>query len=255
MNLQGWSASVLRAHATMVLIALAAVLPFLAVAFAAPTQDSVAASISQLRSRDARERSAAADALVKAGPQAIPALLAAVDSRIGLAVNAILVRMGPPAVAKLMEAIKQPELRAQAGDALYQVITPASSKHLQALIKCTADPELTHACGRAMVKILGAGARSRAPAIAALLKSQDKDVRVYACLALGQIGPRARASVQDLAAALKDAEADVRRAAARALGAMGTAAKSAAPALEAAGSDPDGDVRRLSAEALRKVSA
>ena len=216
--------------------------------------DSIADSIALLRSRDAQARVHAVDVLVKAGPSAVPKLLAAVDNRNELAVTLVLARMGQPAVDKLIELLGQPELRAQAGEALYQVITPAAVKQAPALIDCLKDEQLKHSCGRALVKVIGPKAKSRVPALLQTLKSRDKDARMYACLALGQIGPRAKSAVPELILALKDDEAAVRRSAAGALGKLGSAAKAAAPALEAAAQDGDGDVRRLAAEALKKIS-
>ena len=247
MNSHGWTIAVLRARAKVILIAslqMSALVVF--------AGDSIEESIQLLHKRDQRAR--AVEALVKAGPDALPKLLAAADVRNGLAINAILTQMGHPAIVKLVDLMRSGDQRITAADALNRVITRAEFKQAPALIDCLTDAQIKHSCGQALVKVIGPESRGRVLALLKALKDKDPDVRMYACLALGQVGPKAASAVPELSLALKDEAAAVRRSAAGALGKMGPAAKPAVPALKAAAEDSDGDMRRMAAEALKKIS-
>jgi HEAT repeat protein len=72
---------------------------------------------------------------------------------------------------------------------------------------------------------------------------------------LGQIGPAAKEAVPALIAVLKDEDSELRASAATALGGIGPAAKEAVPALSVALKDKDKRVREIAASALRKIRA
>ena len=85
------------------------------------------------------------------------------------------------------------------------------------------------------------------------LKSEDKDVRMNACIELAKAGPRAASAVQSLITLLKDNDPDVRRLAAYALGEIGTASKPALPALKEMLSDPDRQIVMQVVNSLRSI--
>jgi HEAT repeat protein len=91
------------------------------------------------------------------------------------------------------------------------------------------------------------------PALTALLKDPDEDVRKEAADALGECGKEARDAVKALAELLKDTDKEVRCAAAEALGNIGPEARDAVPALKAARGDKSEDVQQAAAEALESI--
>jgi HEAT repeat protein len=77
----------------------------------------------------------------------------------------------------------------------------------------------------------GADAKTAAKPLAALLKHDDKNLRLQAATALSRIGPQAKEAIPNLLAAIKDKEPEVALRAMVALGNMGPAAKEAVPEL------------------------
>ncbi|MCY1036665.1 HEAT repeat domain-containing protein [Corallococcus sp. BB11-1] len=126
------------------------------------------------------------------------------------------------------------------------------ASRLAELLK-SSDPELRMNAVRAM-EAMGAGARSQAPQLAALLKNPGpEDLRRAAAEALAAMKGDARAQAPVLAPLLKDPEDEVRRAVAEALVAMGPGAREQVPVLVELLKDPDADVRAASARVLGAV--
>lgn len=92
--------------------------------------------------------------------------------------------------------------------------------------------------------------RAKVPELSAALRMDDEDIRLGACLALGQIGKDA---VPSLIPLLDDPDANVRYYAVWALGQIGPNAGDALPAIQKALRDSDGDVRRKAVFALGRV--
>lgn len=212
MNMKGWGLSFLRARAKMILIGSLLVCGGLPV-FATTVADNIKA----LGAHDPAVRRQAVEDLVKAGPDALPELLAAATNRRLLAISTIVGRMGRPAVPKLIKLLKAPKLYAAAGTMLAQVINPDSRAQIPALLSCLKDPVLKHYCGQALLRTVDQGAKGRVRDIAEALKSRDKDVRIYASTALGQMGATAAEAAPALEETAKDADPRVQQAAAEAL--------------------------------------
>ena len=85
------------------------------------------------------------------------------------------------------------------------------------------------------------------------LKSDDKDTRVNACVALSEAGPYAEAAIPALIESLEDPEPLVRSLSAYALGRMGEKAAAAIPALEACLQKPHRDVTPSVANAIVEI--
>ena len=85
------------------------------------------------------------------------------------------------------------------------------------------------------------------------LKSQDKDQRQNACIALAEAGPYAAEAVPALIEALKDSESLNRSLAAYALGRIGPKASQAVPALKECLNTPDPEVTPAVINALRAI--
>jgi HEAT repeat protein len=94
------------------------------------------------------------------------------------------------------------------------------------------------------------------PALAELLKDNDKFVRLAAVDALlGYGAPEAKAAIPDLVRLLKDDDWGFRSSAAIALGRIGPEARAAIPALTELLTDKDARVPQAAAEALQKIKA
>ena len=104
------------------------------------------------------------------------------------------------------------------------------------------------------VDLLGFLGEPAVPCLTRALSDQQKDVRIAAAWALGDIGPGAHRAVVPLAEALGDPSPGVRAAAVRALAQIGEAAKPAIPYLTKALQDKDETVRDYAAEALKAVN-
>jgi len=214
----------------------------------------------QLKSQNRDVREAAIRAVGNMGAEAkraVPGLLNVVvveqHEELRTAAMDALVSLGEEAVPDTAKALKddRPPMRL-AACAILGRIGPRAGKAATALAATVKDksPEV-RAAAAAAIGGLGAEGRSAVSAVAGLLKDPEWKVRLAAATALGRIGPEAKGAVRNLVAALSDEEAEVRAAAATALGRIGAAAKSAIPALEALKSDPSEAVRKAAAEALR----
>jgi HEAT repeat protein len=174
--------------------------------------------IEKLTVADPRIRRTAADALVKIGPPALPALITALQSAdvtLRWTAASVLGDLGSDAAEAapiLALAIQDPDPQVR----LYAIIALGDIGPAAA----TAIPELTQA-----------------------LQDSDPIVRVYAPLALRKMGAAAKVAIPDLVTTLQDANGRVRLNAAYALGEMGTDAATAIPALETLLGDPLAYVR------------
>ena len=175
--------------------------------------DEDALSLQWRDTHDARENGRTVGEVVKAlgqiGPAAIPALVRRLDFRPddqGENTNAALApaasalgRIGLPAVPALLEALKDPEKKYGAIDALGDVGASAADRSVPALIPLARDP--------------------------------DSIVRGGVVSALGHMGPRAQDAVPALVDALNDESDSVRLNAIWALAGIGAGAQAAVPAL------------------------
>ncbi|MEK7384627.1 MAG: HEAT repeat domain-containing protein [Elusimicrobiota bacterium] len=213
--------------------------------------------ISALRDPKPETRAEARAALVKAGPEAVPALVAAIAGERSRRINSkILEDMGPQVtVPALMALLDDPELRGKAGSQLFLLIGPESGHLAPELLTCISQkPEVRHYCGQALVKSMSQKSSVQTALLASALKDGLSDVRLYAAAALGQIGSRAKQAVPALAEALKDSEPVVRLNAALALGKMGRGARPALPALRAAALEGPPELRRQIEEIVKGIN-
>jgi HEAT repeat protein len=172
--------------------------------------DSISDAISAVASVNRAKRAEARQTLIKAGPAALPQILAAETNHKRLAILAVVAGMGKPAVPKLVALLDNPDLRAAAGDALEQVITPESQAQAPALVRCLQVPETKHFCGQSLARVADARTQAQVPALARLIKSPDRDVRRYAIAALTQIGAGAQTALPAIRTALKDPDPQVK---------------------------------------------
>ncbi|OGR90840.1 MAG: hypothetical protein A3J74_09370 [Elusimicrobia bacterium RIFCSPHIGHO2_02_FULL_57_9] len=214
------------------------------------------ALIAQLRSLEPEERVSAMDALVKAGPQAVAEVVGSVKgARSREMAGRILARMGSKILPDLMSLLDDSQRRMAAGGFLFQLIGPESSHLAPKLLDCVSNkPEVKHYCGQALVKAMSPRAAAQAGKLAAALKDNNPDVRLYAAAALGQVGPHAASAVPALGKALEDPEVAVRAAAADALAKMGANAKSAVPALRQAAFGANPELKRRIETALQEIN-
>ncbi len=100
---------------------------------------------------------------------------------------------------------------------------------------------------------VGTKSPQAAAGMAGLLADPDIQVRLAAAMGLEGLGPDAAGAVPALIKALKDKDSDVRKRAVRALGAVGPAAAEAAPALVEALREAEADVRVEAEFALGRI--
>ena len=226
----------MRARARVITLAITA--SALALSLPAAAVDALPALIAALRDPKPETRAEARAALVKAGPEAVPALVAEMkNGRQQRIMLAVLERMGPASVSKLIEMLSDQDLRVQAAAALAHVSGPKAAAHVPALLTCLRSPEVANLCGTALIKA-APKAGGHLPAFLAALKDARPDIRAFAAAAIGQIESRPKAAVEPLIAVLKDPEAAVRMGAVAALGRMGKRAQAAVPILKALELDP-----------------
>ena len=91
------------------------------------------------------------------------------------------------------------------------------------------------------------------PAMIVVLKSQEKEARIDACVKLARAGSKAAAATEPLIPLLQDEDPVVRRLAAYALGEIGPEAKAALPALKEMARDADRDAVRQVINSLKKI--
>lgn len=147
----------------------------------------------------------AISALGDIGPtakSAAPVLISSLgdaDPQVRFSAEQSLIKMGKAVVPALMEGLKNEKLHA--------VVSP-------------------------VVAAIGPDASAAVPALAAMIRSKDPEIRREAILALAAIGPDARSTVPEMIKLLEDPQSTNRPAAAYALGRLG--AKEAVPALKKA---------------------
>ncbi len=246
----------------------------------------------RLRDEQEAVRAAAACALGRIGPVAavaIPDLIEMLkdekESVVSSAIGA-LGRIGPvaeSAVPALVEAMKdeQLEIREAAAEALGRIGSSAAETTPALLDTLKDDVESVRRAAVEALQKMGASAASvliellrnegetghkhdvamalmgigpsAAPALAEALGDESDDVRLYASLALKEIGGDAEAALPALIEALKDELDRVRLNAAWALQGLGRAAKAAVPALIETLTDANGGVRHNAVLALGRV--
>jgi HEAT repeat protein len=232
--------------------------------------EAIPSLISALQDAHDPVREAAALALGQMGQKskpAIPALMLALKDKSGLvrtwAAQALL-KLGPDAkaaVPALVEALQNKRdngVRSWFAQALGG-IGPAAKAAVPALVEALGekDDSLRIWAAIALGEI---GAKAAVPALieAAKDKGNGNGGREYAIEALGKIGPGAKAAVPILLEALGTREPlAFRCTVAEALGGMGAAAKAALPALTAIARDRSayGPARKTAAEAVMKIDS
>lgn len=211
--------------------------------------------VTGLGDRDPEVRDSSEKQLVKAGAEAVPQLLTALDSaRKRDAVVRIFNRMGCDAIDTLIKLLDGEETRAKAGSMLFQAANPGCVKYIGAYLTCMENPAAGNYCGAALVKTSGPKAKAWLPELKKRLGGGEAYSRSYVIAAIGEMGKKAAPAVPELLAALKDPAPIVRLAAAAAIGKTGVKDQEARAALEAAAAgDSDGEVRRTAAEALKAL--
>lgn len=193
-------------------------------------------------------------ALAEAGPEGIPFLLKAVQSKTGYSrtVAHVIRQMGPKALPKLVEAAKDPAaaVRALVASALGRLaweVKPALPI-LSVLLK-DRDPRVRIAALQSVLGLreIGYGLVGEA------LANQDPKVRAKAVDAAMRNRKLAIKVVPQLAKVLSDPSPRIRQLAADALGRAGQAAKPASAALLALLKARERDVRAAAARAFRTI--
>lgn len=204
-------------------------------------QTAVAMLIPATRDRDEVVRWMAVTGLMRyAGPstpEAVPALIQALDADSGVARNAAIAlnRIGPPASAAahaLAAEVRRPYPPTQKG--VYNIEVGRAR-----VMKLTAAIALGNIGGPAVPELVG------------LIKDPDANIREAALIGFHYAGA---APVPGLIELLRDSDAGVRKSAAEALGNCRRGAQAAAPELaRALKEDKDAGVRKSAVDALPKV--
>jgi HEAT repeat protein len=251
-------------------------------------EEQVKRSLAGLKSKDPKERAAAAKALGRAGPQAEGALpdlaeaLGDLDGTVRRHAFAALMKIGKgpdAAVEGLLKALrsKDREIRRDAAGKL-GVLGPRAGKAAPALGALLADPETRPQALGALVRV----GKPAVPVLVQALKSKVEPIRRSAAQALGQMGDKATEAIGPLIAlfedpptyrdvvvalgkigkpavpalvkALESGEEEVRRGAATALGHIGGAAEDALPQLKTLSrTDPSMSVRLAAGVAVERI--
>jgi HEAT repeat protein len=212
----------------------------------AKAEDAVPALVALLRQDKAEPvRQAAAEALAKVGPRAVPALVDVLKDREpssrDAAANSLRL-MGPgakEAVTALAARLKDdsPDVRQRAAEAL-GAIGPDAKDAAPALVEALKDPGNAEGAPRglgpstvrdaALAALLHLGpeaekalARDGLPVVVLRLKDRDPAVREAAAITLAYLGPKGEAVVPALVEACRDSQKEVRAAAGSALGQLG----------------------------------
>jgi len=125
----------------------------------------------------------------------------------------------------------------------------------QRLGRCFRLPQPPQYDYEATARLLAHCGKPAVPALADVAETSDNPFkRLYALLALQEIGPQAAEAVPALIRMLNErGESKDPEAVANALGGIGPSARAAVPALEKALADPDESVHAAAAEALKKI--
>lgn len=265
-------------------------------------QEEVRAAVSRLaaalKNKDAQVREAAARALADLDPDPktlrpiLQEALAGVDAETLSTVMDAFAGLGQRILPRLIEALKDPQVRGRAA-AIIGRIGPPAKEAVPALIATLEDKNSqTRAEVLFALAAIGPDAKAAVPAIVQSIQDQDINVRYGACYALGKIGPAAVTakpeltenltqadqflamtsawalaqidpqcsvtapkSVPVLVKALAEPEPMVRIHAAESLGRLGPLAKQAVPALkQTALEDENADVRAAADTAIRAIA-
>lgn len=248
----------------VVILCLLLCLPPNGTVWAQPLQDTqIISLIEKLTDSDFRVRHDAADALLKIGYAAVPALSEALQDQskqVRWYAASTLGEIGAEAKAAVPQLIvtlqdEDEYVRRIAAYALGKIGVEAALAvpYLIATLQ-DGDRNLRSVAAYALGKI-GAEASAAVPYLTAALQDADKEVRSYAATALGRIGADAKVAVPALIASLQEENQYVRRSAADALGHIGLEAKAAVPALITALQDENKYVRVNAAAALGRIGA
>lgn len=220
----------------------------------------------------------ASEALIKAGPPAVPVLVEGLrnkDIKVIRHINRSLIKIGRPAVSPLIEALKDSngEVRRNAatvlgfiGDKdaikpLLESLKDKESNFIAANALCKIDqsiaPSLMEMSRRsdsvtreAIIRTLGLlGDKAALPLLIESLRDSDGVIRLQAVQALGLIGDKS--TTQQIVMALRDSDKDVRIAAVKSLGWIGDNAS--VKLLVEALKDDDSEIRIWAAESLGMI--
>jgi len=215
-----------------------------------------------LKDADATTAQYALDALATIGPKAVPRLVELLkDKEIRVQVVYVLGQIGPgaaPAVDALAKLIDDPDenLSTEAVLAIGK-IGPDAKSAVPALVKslqqenCPNAHAIVYSLGR-----IGPNAAAAEPMVVKAMKSKDGSLAVVSAWALTKIAPRSTTTagaIPVLVAGLSDSLPETRRAAAESLANIGPAAREAMPALKKALNDESKSVREAAANALKAV--
>jgi HEAT repeat protein len=163
-----------------------------------------------------------------------------------------------PSVNRLARGLTDPQPRARLESLHFlELLGEAAEKAADAIIKAMCDPNpfVRWAAARTIGKLRRSGKvppkpEKAVPALAALLKDSDIDVRLAAAATLELYGPKAAGAVDALIYCLKVGDPSIRLAAMRTLLSIGDPALRAIPALIALLSDSEAKLRQGAAETL-----
>jgi HEAT repeat protein len=206
----------------------------------------------------------AVDALASLGPKIVPRLINALKNKdLRLHAARVLGRIGPeakeaaPALAAALDDAEG-EYRREVQFAL-GAIGPAAAPAVPSLIESldSDDDQIRNSAVYALGRI-GPAAKTSASALTKLLSSEDDFVRFSALWALVRIEPNdkqlAAAAVPAMVVLLADSRELVRAEAATTLGELGPAAKAALPDLKKASADANPTVSAAAKQSIERIS-
>jgi HEAT repeat protein len=224
---------------------------------------AVSAWVKDLQGKDLLPRVQAINALMRAGPEArpaVPALLAVFGEKdaslLPPLAAAALSRVGPDAGPDLRKGLASKSAAERAGAALtLGLIGPpaaAAAGDLAGALKDD-DAAVRQAAAQALGR-LGPAARSAGPALEAALADRDAGARVEAAWALWRVRGEAR-GVAALTAALKEDNSALVQRSIAVLAEIGVKASAAAPALQTLLAGKEAPTRLAAAEVLARVTS
>lgn len=215
-----------------------------------------------LKNADEKTLVAMLDAMATLGPEIVPRLVSALEIEAARPyVCYILGQLGPdaaPAVDGLIKVLqdKNPDTRHEAIMALAE-IGPAAKSAVPALAAALKSDEKDRFAAAYALGRIGPDAVDAEPLLLALLGGDDQTLALISAWALAHIHPECptccEKAVPVLIAGLGDDEARFRKEAAEGLRCFGKGAERAGEALKKALNDPDADVRKAVAEALKSL--
>lgn len=166
-----------------------------------------------------------------------------------------------PATGRSDRSVAPEELRRRQ---LYEAIVYLGPKGVLALSRALHDEDVHLRKNAALaLEVLGGGwydkswpkldMRPALPALIAALQDSEPNVRAWAALAIGDIGPDAERAVPDLIGLLSNPDEGSRNTACIGLRGIGPAAKASLPALRKALSDPSKYVRQFAEQAIKSI--